>query len=182
MQATQQTARPTTQPAARQATQHELSPFPTAAGPDLPERGAGDNGSNELGRLIASLTETIAQQSRTIASQSSIIESIRNDLADIKSEQQRFQNQYAELQEVVFSLRAQLDVLSASPPSTRSPRTQSWASAASSRGAEGSRTTSLRTTSGGNANKEHRQLVIDVSRVEEQTATLDSRKQRESPA
>ncbi|KAF2474992.1 uncharacterized protein BDR25DRAFT_311370 [Lindgomyces ingoldianus] len=142
VQATQQTARPTTQPAAPQAPQHELSPSSTAARPGLPEREGGDDCSNELGRLIASLTQTIAQQSRIITSQSSIVESVRNDLADIKSEQQRFQNHG---------------------------------------GAEGPRTTSSRTTSGGNANQEHRQLVIDVSRVEEQTAekvtTTDAAKQ-----
>jgi len=97
MRATQQTARPTTEPAARQATQYELSPFPTVARYGLPECGGEDNSSNKLSRLIASLTEAIAQQSRIITSQSSIIESIRNDLVDIKTEQQRFQNQYANL-------------------------------------------------------------------------------------
>src|SRR6266702_2846870 len=56
VQATQQTACPTTQPAVLQATQHELSPFPMAVRPGLPEHGARDNGSNKLGWLIASFT------------------------------------------------------------------------------------------------------------------------------
>lgn len=125
VRATQQTARLTTKPAAPQATLHKLPLFLTAERPNLPKRRGGDNSSNKLGRLIASLTETIAQQSRIITSQSSIIKSIRNNLADIKSEQQRFRNQYTKLQEVVFSLQAQLNILSAPPLSTRSPQTQS---------------------------------------------------------
>ncbi|KAF2731543.1 hypothetical protein EJ04DRAFT_566732 [Polyplosphaeria fusca] len=106
----------------------------------------------------------------TAEPQSSVIESIRNDLADIRIEQQRFQTQYADLQEVVSSLRTQLDILSTTPSIARPPQAQAWASVASSRGVEGPNTTPPRTTSSGNANKECRQLVIDVSRVDEQTA------------
>jgi hypothetical protein len=153
--------------------QNELPPFPTARVPISPEREGGSTELGEVRELIASLKETIAKQSSIIASQSSIIESqnsiiesVRADLTAIKAEQQYLKNQNAELHETIGSLRAQLDVLSISPPST-----QSWASVAASGGVAGSGTTLSRTTRAGKPNKEHnRQLVIDVSRVGEGAA------------
>ena len=152
-----------TQPVPRtvsQATQNELPPFPTARVSASPEWEGRASNLDEFGRLIESLKETIAQQSSIITSQNSIIDSIRTDLTSIKAEQQHLKSQNAELQEAIGSLRAQLDTLSVSPPST-----QTWASVAASGGTEGLGTTLSRTTSAGNQNKENnRQLVIDVSR------------------
>ena len=142
-----------------QATQNELPPFPTARESASPEWEGRAGSFGEFSRLIESLKETIAQQS-------SIIESIRTDLTSIKVEQQYLKSQNAELQETIGSLRAQLDTLSVSPPST-----QTWASVAASSSPAGSGTTLSRTTSAGNQNKgNNRQLVIDASRVGEGAA------------
>ncbi|KAF2182480.1 hypothetical protein K469DRAFT_222467 [Zopfia rhizophila CBS 207.26] len=103
-----------------QSTQNELPPFPTARVSISPKRVGGSTELGELAKLIANLQEAIVQQSSIIASQNSIIKSVRTDLAVIKAEQQYFKNQNAELQETISSLRAQLDTLSVSPPSTRS--------------------------------------------------------------
>jgi hypothetical protein len=125
----------------------------------------------QLMELIMGLRETIAQQSNVIANQNSTMESIRSNVESnmegIKAEQQYLKNQNAELQETIGSLRAQLDMLSVSPPSTQ----RTWASVAGSGEPAGSRTTLSRTTSTGTADKDNlRQLVIDVSRVGEGTA------------
>jgi cell division septum initiation protein DivIVA len=127
----------------------------------LPERAGSSIRIEEIAELIVSLKETIAQQSSIIASQNGIIESVKSDLAAIKTEQQYLKGQNAELQETIASLRAQLDTISVSPPST-----QTWASVAASGGQTGSRTTLSRMTSGGKTDSESdRQLVIDVSRM-----------------
>lgn len=113
---------------APQGRQNELPPFPTARESVSPERVGGRTGQGEVVQLIASLKETIVQQS-------SIIESMRTDIAAIKEEQQYLKNQNNELQETIGSLRAQLDTISITPPST-----QTWASIAASLRAPGIRT------------------------------------------
>lgn len=77
--------------------------------------------------MMAEVVELIVSLKETIAQQSSIIESFRSELVTIKEEQRYLKNQNAELQETIGSLRAQLDVISVSPPST-----QTWASVAAS--------------------------------------------------
>src|SRR2546423_2641831 len=81
------------------------------------EHGDGSAKLGDVAELIASLKETIAQQNRIITSQNDIIGSVRADVAAIKTEQQHLKNQNAELQETINSLRAQIDTLSATPPS-----------------------------------------------------------------
>lgn len=144
---------------------HELPPFPTGRVSAPPERGleGSNNGIGQLAELIASLKETIVQQNSIIANQNKIIEDIRSDRAKFQSEQQHLKDQIAELQETIGSLRAQLDTLSIEPPST-----QTWASVAANGQPAGSSTTISRTTSTGTGDKDNlRQLVIDMSRVEE---------------
>jgi hypothetical protein len=138
--------------------QDGLPPFPTGRVSISPQEG-GNTGLGELVKLIISLKETIAQQS-------SIIEDVRAELATVNAEQQYLKSQNAELQETIGSLRAQLDTLSVSPPTT-----QTWASVAGSERPAGSGTTLSRSTSAGATDKEqNRQLVINVSRVGEGTA------------
>jgi hypothetical protein len=169
----QHSLRKRTATTAPRPTQDELLPFPTASVSVSPERERINTSLEEVAVLIANLKETIAQQnsvitnqSSIITNQSSIIESVRADLAEIKSEQRSLKTQNAELQEVIHTLRTQLDTLSASPPST-----QSWASVAASGDAAGSGTTLSRATSTRKPNKEpNRQLVIDVSRAGEEVA------------
>ncbi|KAF2726415.1 hypothetical protein EJ04DRAFT_557947 [Polyplosphaeria fusca] len=84
----------TGQPAAPQVTQEEAPARLIRTRPVLSEGETRVDGSNELARLVASLTETIAQQSRIITAQSSVIENIRNDLAVIRTDQQRFETQH----------------------------------------------------------------------------------------
>ena len=106
-----------------------LPSFPTSRVSGLPERAGSSIRIEEIAELLVSLKETIAQQSSIIASQNGIIESVKSDLAAIKTEQQYLKSQNAELQETIASLRAQLDTISVSPPST-----QTWASVAASGG------------------------------------------------
>jgi hypothetical protein len=96
------------------------------------------------------VVELIRGLKETIAKQSNIIESVKTELAAVKEEQGYLKSQNAELQETIGSLRAQLDTLSISPPST-----QTWASVAASGGAVGSGTTLSRSTSTRNIHKEH---------------------------
>lgn len=120
--------------------------------------------------LIEGLKETIVQQSKVIAHQNSTMESIRSNMESsmegIKAEQQYLKSQNAELQETIGSLRAQLDILSISPPSTQ----RTWASVAASGEPAGSGTSLARTASSSKTNgDQHRQLVIDISRAGEET-------------
>lgn len=154
---------PSTQPTAPQATQIEAPPPSTAAKPVLSECETRVNRGNEVGRLIASLTETIAQQSRIITAQSSIIESIRNESRGRQNgNNSAFQNQYADLQAVVsFLSEHSLTSFLHSPPLNHAPPLKApvlgigrvWRE-------EWKDQTLTPPTSSGNANRECRQLVI----------------------
>ncbi|PVH92755.1 hypothetical protein DM02DRAFT_266394 [Periconia macrospinosa] len=157
-------------PNTSQLVQYELPAY-AAEQSSLPvESGGQGNVLQQLMDLIVGLRETIAQQSNVIANQNSTMESIRSNMESnmegIKAEQQYLKNQNAELQETIGSLRAQLDMLSVSPPSTQ----RTWASVAASGELAGSGTSLARTAS---SNKrrgdQHRQLVIDTSRAGEET-------------
>ncbi|OAL57288.1 hypothetical protein IQ07DRAFT_627147 [Pyrenochaeta sp. DS3sAY3a] len=148
-----------------QLVQYELPQYVTAQG-SLPTENVGGSGTlEEVRELIVSLKETIVQQSNVIANQNTTIESIQTNIETSKAGQQYLKNQNAELQEIIGSLRAQLDTLSGSPPST-----QTWASVVASGGPAGSGTALSRVTSSGRTDKEqHRQLVVDISRAGEET-------------
>jgi hypothetical protein len=147
--------------------QYELPAYLTGHGSVPAENAGGGSLLEQLMELVTSLKETIVQQSSVIANQNSTIESIRSNMEGIQAEQQYLKNQNAELQEIIGSLRAQLDMLSVSPPSTQ----RTWASVAASGEPAGSGTNLSRTVSSGSTNSgDTRQLVIDVSRAGEGTA------------
>jgi len=103
-----------------------LPPFPTGRESISPERTGSSSKLEELVGLVVSLRDTIKEQSSMIANQNRVIESVQSELAAIKAEQQHVKDQNTELQETIRSLRAQIDTLSASPPSTQ----RTWASVA----------------------------------------------------
>ncbi|RYP14536.1 hypothetical protein DL765_006312 [Monosporascus sp. GIB2] len=113
------------------STHDGLPPFPTGLVSVSPERtrGTGDSSRlDEVAELIASLKDTITQQS-IITDQNAIIKSIRSDFTALKAEQQYLKGQNTELEEMIGSLRAQLDTLSVSAPSTQTwgdSRGQQW--------------------------------------------------------
>ena len=96
-----------------------LPPFPTRHESISPERTERRSKLEELVGLVVSLRDTIKEQSSMIAGQNRVIESVQSELAAIKAEQQHVKDQNTELQETIRSLRAQIDTLSASPPSTQ---------------------------------------------------------------
>ena len=77
------------------------------------------NKNRSMGRsyhTVKHVVELIRELKETIAKQSGIIKSVKTELAAVKEERRYLKSQNAELQKTIGSLRAQLDIISISPP------------------------------------------------------------------